>query len=249
MTAKKMFTREEFEELRRESAAGMAADQGLKRKALEVLVEADKHRWIHQTTWLGEPILNLPQDMFALQEIIYRTRPKYIIEIGVAWGGAMLFFSTLMEILGGEKIIGVDIYMPPDLKERLASHGRLSERLELVNGPSLDAATLDKVRSIVGECREVMVILDSYHTHEHVLNELNAYFPFVGKGQYLVCCDTIVEDIPEQEHRTREWGPGNNPKTAVWEFLKSHPEFRVDQALENKLLFTCNPSGYLVHQG
>lgn len=241
-----MFTRAEFEELRKESAQGMAEDGNLQKKALEVLVEADRHRWIHQTTWLGEPILNLPQDMFALQEIIFRTRPKYIIEIGVAWGGALLFFSTLMEVLGGTKIIGIDTYIPEDLKERLSAFGSLSERIELINGSSLDAATVAQVHSIIGGCRDVMVILDSYHTHDHVLAELTSYSPFVGKGNYIVCCDTIVDDIPEQEHRTREWGPGNNPKTAVRQFLKENPNFAIDHALENKLLFTCNPSGYLV---
>lgn len=249
MTEKKMFTREEFEELRKESAQGMAGDHQLQKKALEVLVAADQHRWIHQTTWLGEPILNLPQDMFALQEIIFRTRPKYIIEIGVAWGGALLFFSTLMEVLGGTKIIGIDLYIPEDLKQRLSSFGRLSERIELINGSSVDASTVAQIRSMIGDCKDVMVILDSYHTHDHVLRELAAYSPFVGKGNYLVCCDTIVEDIPEQEHRTREWGPGNNPKTAVRQFLQENQRFQVDHALENKLLFTCNPSGYLVCTG
>ena len=249
MTAKKMFTREEFEDLRRESAQGMAEDHALQEKALGVLIEADRHRWIHQTTWMGEPILNLPQDMFALQEIIFRTRPQYIIEIGVAWGGALLFFSTLMEVLGGTKIIGIDTYIPEDLKQRLSSFGRISERIELINGSSLDTSTVAQVRSIIGECRDVMVILDSYHTHNHVLAELASYSPLVGKGNYLICCDTIVDDIPEQEHRTREWGPGNNPKTAVRQFLLENPRFGIDHALGNKLLFTCNPSGYLVCTG
>ena len=126
MSDKTLYTREEFENLRIESAAAMASDKKLHKDALNVLVQADHYRWIHQTNWFGEPILNLPQDMFALQEIIFRTRPKFIIELGVAWGGSLLFYSTLMEILGGERIIGVDIFIPDDLKERLASHGKVS---------------------------------------------------------------------------------------------------------------------------
>lgn len=242
---KKLFTRDEFEELRLASAREMALDEGLKKDALDVLVRADQYRWIHQTTWMGEPILNLPQDVFALQEIIFRTRPKFIVESGVAWGGSLLFYSTLMEVLGGERIIGIDIFIPEDLRERIHAHKKLSERITLINSSSIEESTVSRVKSIIGDSREVMVILDSYHTHEHVLKELRSYSPFVGQGHYIVCGDTVVENIPVQEHRTRPWGPGNNPKTAVDEFLKENSRFEIDAALENKLLFTCNPGGYL----
>ena len=240
-----MYTREEFEKKRIASAAAMSADTALKQNALDVLVRADHYLWIHQTTWMGEPVLNLPQDLFALQEIIYATRPQYIIEVGVAWGGSLLFSATLLEVLGGEKVIGIDIYMPDDLKARLASHGRISQRLELIQGASTEAATLARVQDILGGCREVLVVLDSYHTHEHVARELELYSPLIGKGHYLICCDTVVEYIPEQTHRSRPWGPGNNPKTALDEFLKQNGRFEVDARLQNKLLFTCNPGGYL----
>ena len=246
MSDKKLYTREEFESLLMESAEAMAEDRALRRDALKVLVRADHYRWIHQTNWLGEPILNLPQDMFALQEIIFKTRPRFIIELGVAWGGSLLFYSTLMEVLGGERIIGVDIYIPDDLKERLSIYGKLSERLTLINGSSIEEDTLSQIRSIVGNCREVMLLLDSYHTHDHVLKELQLYSPLIGKGFYLICGDTIVEDIPEQKHRSRPWGPGNNPKTALQAFLKENDRFKIDKTIDNKLLFTCNPGGYLL---
>lgn len=242
---KKIYTREEFEELRNQSAVEMASDTQLHRDAIDVLVRADHYRWIHQTNWLGEPILNLPQDMFALQDIIFKTRPKFIIEVGVAWGGSLLFCSTLMEILGGVSVIGIDIYIPEDLKERIMSHGKISERIKLINGSSNDESTLSAVRSIVGNERNILVILDSYHTHEHVLQELRNYSPFAGKGNYIICGDTIVEDIPEQVHRTRPWGPGNNPATAVKEFLSESDRFVVDEKIEQRLLFSCNPGGYL----
>lgn len=245
MSDKKMYTRREFEALRREWAAGMAEDETLRKDALNVLIRADKHHWIHQTSWLGEPILNLPHDLFALQEIIFTTRPRYIIEIGVAWGGSLLFYSTLMEVLGGEGIIGVDIYIPDDLKARLSSHGSLSRRMTLIEGSSTEDAAVNRVKQIIGGCREVMILLDSHHTHAHVLKELQLYSPLVGKGHYLVCGDTIVNDIPEQKHRTRPWGPGNNPKTALNEFLQGNDRFEVDGPLDNRLLFTCNPGGYL----
>ena len=128
----------------------LAKDQQLKQEALNVLVKGDRYRWVHQTNWFGEPILNLPQDMFALQEIIYKTRPKFIIEVGVAWGGALLFYSTLMEVLGGERIIGIDVYMPGDLKERIMSHGKLSDRLSLIEASSIEQDTIDQIKSIIG---------------------------------------------------------------------------------------------------
>ncbi|MBF0331746.1 MAG: class I SAM-dependent methyltransferase [Candidatus Omnitrophica bacterium] len=248
MSVKKLFTRAEFEQLLKESASGMAADKKLQADALNVFIEADKHRWVHQTRWMGEPILNIPHDMFAIQDIIFRTRPKFILEIGVAWGGALLFYATLMEILGGEKIIGVDIFIPEDLKERLTRIEKLARHFTLIQGSSVEAPTIDKIKAMIGDCRDVLLIVDSHHTHEHVMKELEAYAPLVGPGHYIVCSDTIIDNIPPQEHRPREWGPGNNPKTAVFEFLKKYPDFMIDTELENKLLFTCNPQGYLVRK-
>jgi cephalosporin hydroxylase len=240
-----MHTREEFEELRVEWAEEMADDPALRQKSLEVLTDADRYNWIHQTTWFGEPLLQVPQDMFALQEIIFKTRPRFIIEVGVAWGGSLLFYSTLMEVLGGERIIAIDIYIPDDLKQRINAFEKLADRITWINGSSIERATLDQVKAILGGSRDVLIILDSNHTHEHVLEELRLYSPLVDKGKYLVCGDTVVEYMPEQTHRPRPWGPGNNPKTALDAFLKENKRFEVDKRIENKLLFTCNPGGYL----
>ena len=242
-----MHTREEFEKMRIEAAKEMAEDKELQQDALDVLVKADKHNWIHQTNWFGEPILQLPQDMFALQEIIYQTRPRYIIELGVAWGGSLLFYATLMKMLGGGKrVIGVDTYIPEDLKRRLYSHAEIMPLITLIDNSSTAPETIAEIKDIVGNSNKVMVILDSYHTHEHVLNELRIYSPMVGKGYYLICGDTIIESIPEQEHRQREWGHGNNPQTALVQFLKENDRFAIDKTIENKLLLSCNPNGYLV---
>lgn len=243
---KGLVTREEFEEQRRRSARRMAADAELQRDALDVLVRADRQQWIHQTNWFGEPILNLPQDMFALQEIIFRTRPEFILEIGAAWGGSLLFYATLMEVLGGEKIVAVDTYVPDDLRQRIGGFGAMSDRIVWVVGFSTAAATLQRIGEIVGGSRRVLVVLDSDHSREHVLQELRLYSPLVGKGHYLVCCDTIVEDIPPQAHRPRPWGPGNNPRTALDQFLQENDRFEIDRTVDQKLLFTCNPGGYLV---
>lgn len=242
---KKILSKEEFLALNVSSARQMSQDQPLQSKALEVLVEADRHRWVHQSQWMGEPLLNLPQDMFAVQDIIWRTRPEFVIEVGVAWGGGMLFEATLLEVLGGKKVIGIDVFIPPDLRQRLSSHGSLSERLVLIEGSSTSEETLEKVRGLLGGSCNVLVILDSYHTHAHVLSELRSYAPFVGKGHYLVCGDTIVERIPKQLHRDRPWGPGNNPATALSEFLSDNKRFVVDTSIDERLLFSCHPGGYL----
>lgn len=242
---KAIISKDEFLKINEQAALEMSLDIGLQNKALEVLVEADQHRWIHQNTWMGEPLLNLPQDMFAIQDIIWRTRPEFIIEVGVAWGGGMLFEASLLEMLGGQKVIGVDIFIPSDLRQRLSAHGKLSERLVLIEGSSTSPDTLAQVKKIIGESRKVLVILDSHHTHEHVLNELRSYSPFVEKGQYLICGDTIVERMPPQLNRPRPWGPGNNPATAVNEFLAESDRFIVDARIDQRLLFSCHPGGYL----
>lgn len=243
--AKTIVSKEEFLSLNETAAREMSLDKPLQGKALEVLVEADRHRWIHQNTWFGEPVLNLPQDMFAIQDIIWRTRPEFVIEVGVAWGGGMLFEAALLEMLGGQKVIGIDIFIPPDLRQRLASHGKLSERLELIEGSSTSDDTLAKVKALLGGARKVLVLLDSDHTHEHVLNELRTYAPLVEKGQYLICGDTIVERMPPQVHVVRPWGPGNNPATAVKQFLSETDRFAVDEKIDQRLLFSCHPGGYL----
>jgi len=240
-----MYTREEFEQLRMEAAQEMAGDRQLAREANGVLVQADRYHWIHQTTWFGEPTLQLPQDLFAFQEIIFKTRPKFIVEVGVAWGGSLLMYSTLLEVLGGGQIIGIDVYIPDDLKRRLASHQTLFDCVTLIQGSSIEESTLQQVRAIIGDSKEVMVHLDSCHSHDHVLQELRGYSALVGKGHYLICGDTITEYMPEQTHRPRPWGPGNNPKTALDVFLAENRRFEVDKRIDSKLLFSCNPGGYL----
>ena len=150
-----------------------------------------------------------------------------------------------MEILGGKKIIGVDIFIPDDLKERLYSNKKLSDRIELITGSSIEEENINKIKKIVGNSKKVLVILDSHHTHDHVLKELNLYEQFVGKGYYLLCADTIVELIPKNKYRPRDWGPGNNPMSALEEFHKSNDRFISDTENENKLLLSCNYKGYL----
>lgn len=246
-----MLTREEFEALRRKNAREMGADKALQKDALSLLVKAIPHQWIQQTTWFGEPVLQLPQDLFSLQEIIFRTRPDYIVEIGVAWAGSLLFYSTLMEVLGGKGVIGVDVYIPEDLKARIKAAGRVADRITLLQESSINPATIAKIQKLTGGSKALMVHLDSDHTHAHVLKELNLYAPLVGKGHYLICGDTHVESLPPGTHGQKPYGPGNNPKTALDEFLKSPAGkgMEIDAQFQDKYLFSLNPGGYLVRRG
>lgn len=241
-----MYTREEFQDFREKEALRMKDDENLHADSRELFTKAHTYNWIHQNDWMGEPCLQLPQDLFAIQEIIFKTRPEFIIEAGVAWGGSLLMYSTLMHALGIKgKVIGIDTYMPQDLKKRLLSSKILHPYLELIEGSSTGDEVVQKVKSTVGNSKNVMVILDSNHTHDHVLRELEIYSEMVGIGNYIVCSSTILEDVPEQTHRQRPWGHGNNPKTALKEFLKNNDQFLQDERILNKLLLTCNPNGYL----
>src|SRR3989344_5549933 len=244
---KKLFTREQYNKRLVREAKKMASDKELQRQAMDMFIKSAEYGWYNQTEWFGEPTLNPAQDMFARQEIIYKTKPDYIIELGVAWGGSLLFYSTIMEIVGGKKIIGVDIYIPPDLVERINSHKKLSRRIALINGPSTEDETIKKIKKIIGNNQKLLVILDSNHTHDHVLNELRLYSEMVGKGYYMICDDTFVEQVKGESriNKNRPWGPGNNPETARRAFMKENKNFEIDKILENKLLISCNANGYL----
>lgn len=246
-TQKKIYTREEFEDLRANAAREMAKDSELQNAALAVKVRAGhKYYWVHQTNWMGEPCLQVAQDMFALQEAIFKSRPDFIVESGVAWGGTMLFLASMLKILGGTKIIGVDVFIPKDLRDRLmAPENPVRDMIQLIEGSSTDVNIVNEVKKIVGDNKKVLVLLDSDHTHDHVLRELQLYAPFVGVGQYLICGDTTIERQPPADERPREWGKGNNPETALKEFLGESHDFEVDYEIENKLLLTNNPGGYL----
>ncbi len=258
--AKKIYTRQEFDQLRLDTARKMAQDKKLKATANGVLADADQYYYFHQPNWLGEPVLNLPQDMFAIQEIMFQTRPDYVIECGVAWGGGLLFYATLLQALGGKGVIGIDIFMPDDMKQRVMSSPVAKRRcvpedgdegavgddmIKLFEASSIEDSTKSLVAEELKGSKKVLVILDSHHTHDHVLRELQLYSEFVGEGQYLICGDTIVEYMGDEAHRDRPWGKGNNPMTALNEFLDGNDQWAIDEDLEAKLLLTSNPRGFI----
>ena len=152
---------------------------------------------------------------------------------------------NLSLFLDGSKIIAIDIYTPDDLKQRTVAFGAISERIVWINGSSIDTAILDQAKSLLNGSKQVLLLLDSNHTHEHVLEELRQYSPLVAKGNYIVVGDTVIEDIPYQAHRPRPWGPGNNPETALDQFICENDRFEVDTEINNKVLLTCNINGYI----
>jgi cephalosporin hydroxylase len=236
--------RKEFERTKRESAARMAADESLAAKALELNVEADRHDWSYQWSWLGLPVIQMPPDVVALQEVIWETRPQLVIETGIARGGSLVLYASILELLGEGEVLGIDVDIRAHNREAIEAHP-LARRIRMIEGSSLDDGVVAQARAAAAEVERVMVVLDSNHTHEHVLAELRAYGPLVTVGQFLVVADTFVEQIPAQEHRPREWGPGNNPATALKAWLDEVNALEPDPFVNSKLLLTASPGGYL----
>jgi len=242
---KKFLSRIEFEKQRIKNAKNLFKDKALLKRALKVKIDANnQYYWVSLTNWFGEPSLQLTQDLFAFQEIIYKTKPDYILEIGVAWGGSTLFHLNLCKSLGLKGVIGVDIYIPNDLKKRLNKKKPKNTSLKLIEGSSVDIKVFNKIKKIIKN-KKVFVILDSNHTHDHVLSELNLYSQLVKKGQYLICGDTIIAYQSQSKQRPRQWTRLNNPLTALKKFLKSNKKFKIDKQIESKLLLTNMPNGFL----
>jgi cephalosporin hydroxylase len=233
-----------FEQERREAAEWMAADEQLAEAALGVNAAADRHDWSYQWSWLGLPVIQLPPDIVALQEVIWDTRPQLVIETGIARGGSLVLYASILELLGEGDVLGIDIDIRAHNREAIESHP-LADRIRMIEGSSLDDAVVTDARRAASEVERVMVVLDSDHTHEHVLAELRLYAPLVTVGQFLVVADTFVEQIPPQEHRPRPWGPGDNPATALRAWLEETDGFEADPFVNAKLLLSASPGGYL----
>ncbi len=239
--------RADFEAKKRADAASMATDADLQRDALALNVAADRHDWSYQWSWLGLPVIQMPPDIVVLQEIIWETKPQLIIETGIARGGSLILSASILQLLGEGEVLGIDIDIRHHNREAIEAHP-LAHRVTMIEGSSLDAAIVGQVREQAEAVERVMVVLDSNHTHEHVLAELRAFAPLVTAGQFLVVADTFVDDIPEQEHRPRPWGPGNSPGSALDAWLEEGGEagsFERDEFANAKLLLTASPGGYL----
>lgn len=201
-------------------------------------------KYSYNFSWMGRPIIQYPQDILAMQEIIWNIKPDVIIETGIAHGGSLIFYASMLELLGENGlVIGIDIDIRKHNRAEIEKHP-MFKRIKMIEGSSIDESIIEKLRKIT-EGKKVLVCLDSNHTHEHVLRELELYAPLVSVGSYCVVFDTIVEDMPTGSYPDRPWDKGNNPKTAVYEFLKKNDHFEIDKNIENKLLITVAPDGYL----
>ena len=234
-----------FVEERSERIQKNGVNEALQEAARNFNVESNRAQYSYNFSWMGRPIIQYPQDMIAMQEIIWSVKPDLIIETGIAHGGSLIYYASLLELIGKGEVLGVDIDIRQHNREEIEKHP-MHQRITMIQGSSISDETLREVKIHVKGKEAVIVCLDSNHTREHVLNELNLYSPFVSINSYIVAFDTIVEDLPEGYFsQKRPWGISNNPKTAVDEFLKMNNNFRADHMIDNKLLISVAPGGYL----
>lgn len=207
-------------------------------------------RYSYNFEWLGRPIIQYPQDIVAMQELIWKTQPDLIIETGIAHGGSLIFSAAMLELnaaCGGNpdaSVLGIDIDIRAHNREAIEAHA-MFKRIDMLEGSSVDEAIVSQVRAEAAGKKSVLVCLDSNHTHDHVLAELEVYAPLVTAGNYCVVFDTIVDDLPDELYPDRPWSKTANPKTAVHQWLPDHPEFEIDRLIDDKLLISVAPDGFL----
>ena len=238
----------------------MGRDEKLNAQSLRWVAQANANKYSYHFEWQGRPIIQYPQDMVAMQELIWQVKPDLIIETGIAHGGSLIFSASMLALLdmcdaiesgakmnprvSRRKMLGIDIDIRAHNRAAIKAHP-MASRIQMVQGSSIAPEVIEQVRNVAANYSKILVCLDSNHTHDHVLAELQAYAPLTSVGSYCVAFDTVIEDLPKEMFPDRPWGPGNNPKTAVWEYLKTHPEFEIDKSIQNKLLVTVAPDGFL----
>ena len=221
---------------------------------------ANRLKYSYHFNFLGRPIIQYPQDMVAIQELIWQIKPDLIIETGIAHGGSLVMSASMLALLDycdavesqtlidplkpKRKVLGIDVDIRAHNQAAMAKHP-MASGIQMIEGSSIAPEVVREVQQIAEGYERILVLLDSNHTHEHVLSEMQAYEPLVSLGSYCVVFDTVIEDMPATMFPNRPWGIGDNPKTAVKKYLSSHPEFEIDKDIQNKLLITVAPDGYL----
>ncbi len=229
----------------------------------DFMEESVATQYSYNFEWLSRPIIQYPQDIVATQEIIWKVKPDLIIETGIAHGGSLVLSASLLALLDycdaseeetlldpakpNRMVLGVDIDIREHNLEALNKHP-MRNRMHLIEGSSIDTGVIDKVHQISKGYKSIMVFLDSNHTHDHVLAELEAYAPLVSSGSYCVVFDSVIEDLPNELSSDRPWGKGNNPKTALRKYLENNSDFSIDTSIQDKILISVAPDGYLVRK-
>jgi cephalosporin hydroxylase len=237
-----------------------ASDRAWQRLSKDWLEHGFHKKYMYNFEWLGRPIIQMPPDMVAMQELIWAVKPDLILETGIAHGGSLVLSASMLALLdlcvaaeAGEhvnpkqprrKVLGIDIDIRDHNRGAIEAHP-LAPYIHMLEGSSVSPDIVERVKQVASGYKRVLVCLDSNHTHEHVLAELQAYAPMTSVDSYCVVFDTVVDELPETMFPDRPWGPGDNPKTAVSQYLNSHPEFEVDERIEAKLMLTAAPAGYL----
>ncbi len=233
-----------FEDEIKDRINSFGENASLKEAAENFNLQSNKAQYSYNFSWMGRPIIQYPQDMIAMQEIIWQIKPDLIIETGIAHGGSLIYYASLLELIGNGEVLGIDIDIREHNRAEIEKHP-MFKRIKMITGSSIAVETLEQVKQVASGKKSILVCLDSNHTHEHVLNELLMYEQFVSQNSYLVVFDTIVEFMPDNYLPGRPWEKGNNPWTAVMEFLKLNSNFVIDHNMDNKLLISVAPNGYL----
>jgi cephalosporin hydroxylase len=259
-----MTPEQQFAQERRERLSAYAKDQPFQQLSRQWLQESMAKKYVYNFDWLGRPIIQYPQDMVAIQELVWRVRPDLIIETGIAHGGSLILSASMLAMLdmcdaieagttidprkSQRKVIGLDIDIREHNRAAIEAHP-MASRIQMIQGSSIAPDVVQQVRAAAQGYKKVLVFLDSMHTHDHVLGELDAYATLVTPGSYCVVFDTFVDDMPPKFFADRPWDVGNNPKTAVRAWLPKHPEFEVDAEMEQRLQVTVAPHGFLRRKG
>lgn len=250
----------EFELERASRIAALKGDAAVRELSLQWNIATARHKYTYNFTALGRPIIQLPQDMIAVQELIWKVKPDLIVETGIAHGGSLMMSASCLALLDfadavgrgtvvdpratSRRVLGIDIEIRNHNLDAIAAHP-LSCYVRMIQGSSVSERVLEEVRHIASGFKRILVMLDSNHSHDHVLAELKAYGPLVSTGSYCIVFDTVIEDLPDGMFPGRPWEVGNNPKTAVHEFLRGDECFEIDREIEAKLQITVAPDGYL----
>ena len=242
---KKLLTKNEFLKLNNNKSKNLFLNKEIFNLYKKFLTSTLNKRIAHQTKWLGEPILQLPQDLFIFQELIFENKPDYIIELGVAWSGSLLYYSSIFNIIGGKKVIGIDTYIPTQIQKRINKFKKLKNCIKLLNGFSTDEKIIKEISKLTKNSKKIIIHLDSDHSKKMCLRT-KKIFKIIKKGSIIIC-DTHVEFFKIIHGRNKEYRKGNNPMNALNIFLKSKEgkKYKQDLSYQDRYLLTLNPFGIL----